>query len=110
MSVLRFDGIKKGGITHLKLNFLIFKQEWISYNTHSASSTKGFYFIDKGKKLPFPLKRWKHRHIVFGKNSSCIIDRVMYSTGIKLIDLALFPAMWLMFYARKPSYKSYYRK
>ncbi|NMM46946.1 hypothetical protein [Marinigracilibium pacificum] len=110
LNLLRFDGIGKGGVTQLLLDFILFSQEWVSINTHSVSSSKGFYFIDVGKKLPFPLKNWRHHHIIYSEESTVIVDRISYSTRSLILDLLMYPAMWLMFYLRKLAYKKYFKE
>ena len=59
--LIEFGGSKKGDIVHLKLPIA---GEWVSEITESGSSDDTNYFIDEGRVLPFPLKRWKHKHIL----------------------------------------------
>ena len=112
VKVLRFDGIQKGGITHLSLNFFLFKQEWISENTRSESSTEdgGFQFVDEGRKLPFFLAFWRHTHI-FAEipgdtdlSQTRITDRIEYR-GNGMMGLFLQPILVLQFKYRKPVYR-----
>ncbi|MCB1169153.1 MAG: hypothetical protein KDK25_02410 [Leptospiraceae bacterium] len=112
VKVLRFDGTDKGGITHLSLNFFLFKQEWISENTESESGRDGagFHFVDEGRKLPFFLAFWRHSHIfaeIPGDTElsfTRITDRIEYR-GRGLMGLFLQPILILQFKYRKPVYR-----
>lgn len=106
VQLLRFDGCKSGDKVVLELNFILFKQEWISDIIEDSQDTKKWYFVDKGTKLPFFLKKWKHRHVVDQKESyTAIIDDITFSTGTILTDILLYPALVGQFFYRKPIYK-----
>lgn len=108
--VLRFDGTAKGGITHLSLNFLLFRQEWISENLVSENpSSDSFRFVDEGRKLPFFLKYWRHTHSFEEIRPSettvtRITDSIEYS-GRGLLGHFLQPILKLQFLYRKPVYR-----
>ncbi len=111
LKVVRFDGCKKNDEVHIVTNILGIKQKWISLITDQQYSEQDIYFIDEGVLLPKPLKYWKHKHIIEKSiDSSIIIDDICYTTGSKIIDFLLFPALFLQFYFRKPVYKSYFSK
>jgi ligand-binding SRPBCC domain-containing protein len=107
VNLKQFDGCHKGDIVHLELNFLLFKQEWISLIINDEERDGEWLFVDEGTKLPFFLKTWKHRHVVVqvSEGSSEIIDDFTYTTGTWLTDLLLSPALFLQFIYRKPIYK-----
>lgn len=110
LKVIRFDGCLKGDEVHIKVNILGFKQKWISLITSHGSNENEIYFIDEGMVLPPPLKHWKHKHIIEKSiDSSIIIDDISYSTNYKMLDLLLFPALFVQFYYRKPVYKSLFK-
>lgn len=111
VKVLRFDGCKTGDMVSLELNFLLFKQTWTSLITDHGEANNGFYFIDEGRKLPFFLQRWKHRHGIAGlTQGSEIIDDIQYSSGTWLTDVLLYPFLYLQFRMRKPVYQKYFDK
>jgi len=112
VKLLQFDGCKTGDKVHLELNFILFKQEWISVITEDYQSENEWFFIDEGTKLPFFLKKWKHHHRIFkvSEDQSVIIDDFTYSTGTLLTDLLLYPALFLQFVYRKPIYRRVFKQ
>jgi ligand-binding SRPBCC domain-containing protein len=107
----QFDGCKAGDSVHLELNFLLFRQEWISLITSDGRDDGEWWFVDEGTKLPFFLKKWKHHHRVVKVSSitSEIIDDITYSTGTWLTDVLFYPVLYLQFLYRKPIYKRVFR-
>lgn len=108
--LLRFDGSAKGDTVILELNFLLFKQNWVSEITDDQTNENEFYFIDEGVELPFFLKKWKHKHrIIRAGNQSIIRDEIEYQGPFGLMTLLLYPALLLQFLYRKPIYKKIFR-
>lgn len=107
VKLLRFDGCSTGDIVSLELNFIFFKQRWESAITFDRTNDTTFEFIDEGRRLPFFLSTWKHHHLVrkTSNQHSEIIDDITFSSSIWLIDLLLYPALYLQFLYRKPVYK-----
>ncbi len=106
VKLLQFDGCEKGDRVKLELNFIFFRQDWVSDITEDAETTERWYFIDEGTKLPFFLRSWKHHHSVERNgNGSVIIDDITFSTGMILTDLLMYPALLGQFLYRKPVYK-----
>jgi ligand-binding SRPBCC domain-containing protein len=104
--LIEFGGSKKGDIVHLKLPLA---GEWISEITEDGSSEGMCYFIDEGRKLPFPLKKWKHKHVLRGARESTIIeDNMDFSTGNVITDALFYPVLLLSFLPRSWQYKSYF--
>ncbi len=106
-----FGGCRKGDKVHLELNFIFFKQDWISEITFDNTSDSIFEFVDEGTKLPFFLKYWKHHHIVkkTKKNQSFIIDDINFKSPFIIMDFLLYPVLWLQFAYRKPIYKKLFK-
>lgn len=106
-----FEGSNKNDEVHLKLNFILFYQEWISLITDYYEDLEEIFFIDIGKKLPFFLKFWKHKHRILkiNKDYSFIIDEIEYKSFNKLFDYLLLPIMYFQFLYRKPIYKSFFK-
>ncbi|MEH0155264.1 hypothetical protein V6R21_14045 [Limibacter armeniacum] len=106
VKVQRFDGSLVGNEVHLELNFLLFKQLWVSKIVEQQSMPEKIYFVDKGIRLPFFLSKWTHRHILIKKEDGTEIqDDISFSTGTWLTDIFLLPVLWLQFLYRKPVYR-----
>ena len=103
--VLEFGGCDQGDRVSLELNFIFFKQKWVSLITEDHFGENEWYFIDQGIQLPFFLKTWSHKHIVRGKSRVEIIDDINYTTGSLITDLFLSPLLFLQFLYRKPIYR-----
>lgn len=111
MSILRFDGCKAGDEVILDMKVLWKTQHWHAMITENFENENMIYFTDIGKVLPKPLTYWKHKHIIEKcVDSSEIIDDICYETGSKILDLMLFPLVFMQFFHRKRIYKSYFRK
>ena len=108
--LLRYDGNNPGDEVHLQLNFILFKQNWISIITDNNSSEGHYEFIDKGRQLPFFLKSWKHRHVITAYNNGTnIVDDIHFSTSNLISDLLLYPVLYLQFWYRKPVYRKVFK-
>ena len=106
--LIAFGGSKKGDIVHLKLPLA---GEWISEITEDGSTVNQHYFIDEGRKLPFPLKEWRHKHILHRSGNDTIIeDNMTYSTGNSVADLLIYPLLLFAFLPRVWQYKQYFSK
>jgi|TARA_B110000503_G_scaffold140458_1_gene231382 ligand-binding SRPBCC domain-containing protein len=106
-TLIEFGGSTKGDIVHLKLPLA---GEWISEITENGMSPDMRYFIDEGRKLPFPLKKWKHKHILLAAGKKTIIeDNMTFSSGNIIIDLFIYPVLLLSFLPRIWQYKQYFR-
>jgi ligand-binding SRPBCC domain-containing protein len=105
--LIEFGGSKKGDIVHLKLPLA---GEWISEITENGRTDDSWYFIDEGRKLPFPLKKWKHKHILHDAGKNTIIeDNMNFSTGNIITDILFYPVLLLSFLPRLWQYKSYFK-
>lgn len=106
--LIEFGGPNKGDIVHLKLPLI---GEWISEITQNGASNDMCYFIDEGKILPFPLKEWKHKHILkrFG-NETVIEDNMNFTTGNRIVDVFIYPLLLFSFLPRIWQYKSYFKR
>lgn len=110
VKLLKFEGRMEGNEVEIELNFIFFRQTWLSLIEENGENEEEIYFVDVGMKLPFFLKRWKHRHIIRKKvNGSEIIDDIEFSGGNLLMDLILLPGLFLQFLYRKPVYKKVFQ-
>ena len=102
----RFDGCKKGDVVKMKLNFILWKDEWRSDIIHHEVSTEHFLFIDEGTTLPFPFSQWKHQHLIERTGDKTIItDNIEYFAKNHILTFLLYPLLYLQFLYRKPIYK-----
>ena len=108
LKLLRFDGSKQNDIIHIAFSFP--KGEWISEITYDEETNEHILFIDEGKKLPFGLVKWTHKHYIknIGTNKSMIIDEISYSAQNLLIQYLLFLPLYLPLYYRKKLYRTYF--
>lgn len=110
VKVLRFDGCTTGDQVALELNFLLFRQKWISLITEDGTDEKEFYFVDEGIELPFFLGKWNHRHRVISRQKGSLIrDEIEYSGPYSWLTPLLFPVLWLQFWYRKPIYQKVFK-
>ncbi len=106
VTLQRFDGCKQGDKVEILLNFLLFKQLWISEITEDYDREDELGFVDEGTKLPFFLSYWKHRHRIAKQGEkSVIIDDITYSGVGIVLTLLMFPLLYLQFLYRVPIYK-----
>lgn len=111
VKLLRFDGSNKGDVVALELNFIFFRQRWVSNIIADHTSDKEFYFIDEGVELPFFLKTWRHKHRVISNGiGSIICDEIDFEAPLRILSFLLFPVLWLQFSFRKPVYRRYFKK
>ncbi len=104
--LLRFDGSMPGDEVHIELNFLFFKQVWVSRITDQRQTPDEIYFVDEGVKLPFFLRAWHHKHrIVRRDEGSIIIEEIDFKTPSILTDWLFYPILYGQFRYRKPVYK-----
>ncbi len=112
LKLLRFDGSNTQDHVAVELDFLLFKQQWESIITEKKESKEEIYFIDEGIKLPFFLKKWKHKHRIIHKDSEQaeIIDEIEFETPFKPLDILLYPILYFQFAYRKPIYQKVFGK
>ncbi|MFK7953307.1 MAG: hypothetical protein AB8B73_10720 [Ekhidna sp.] len=102
----QFDGCKAGDKVKIELNFILFKQLWVSDIVEDKLDDNSWYFLDIGVQLPFFLSKWRHHHGVEKTDSgSVIIDDITFSTGMILTDILMYPLLYGQFLYRKPIYK-----
>lgn len=109
MEIVKFTGSKKGDVVDIQFHSPI-KAKWISKIIEDGSDDSMAYFVDEGDVLPFPLKKWKHRHIVekIDDTHCLIVDDIYFSSGYKFFDFFMYPGIFLGFFPRKKIYKAYF--
>lgn len=112
VKVIRFDGCMPGDVVHLQLNFIFFRQDWVSTIVDQQTSPEEIYFIDQGTQLPFFLGYWHHKHRLLrardektGREQTIIADDITFRGPFRLADYLLYPVLWLQFACRKPVYR-----
>lgn len=106
VKLLRFGGNEAGAEVELEMNFLFFKQRWISRITTAERTETKWFFIDEGIQLPFFLRSWKHLHLVEqGTSHSKITDRISLSGPAWLPDFLLVVLFKALMLYRKPVYR-----
>ena len=109
MTIREFTGSKKGDRVILDFR-LPAKFRWQSDIVEDGHDDERAWFIDEGFILPWPLKSWRHKHIVekIDSESSTIIDHISYECSNAILTSALKPLLYGAFYPRKKIYKQYF--
>ena len=108
--LLRFDGSKKGDEVHLMIGPGKLAQRWEALVVEDGKDQNKIYFIDVGQRLPFPLKEWKHRHLIQNnpEGGTIIVDHITFKTVHPLLAPLFYPFFWWMFWIRKPVYRKFF--
>lgn len=109
--IVRYDGQRPGDEVHLELNFLLFRQRWISRIVSARTNPEEVNFVDEGIRLPFFLGRWHHRHrlLAMGSHATAIVDEIEFEAPVPWLSPLLAPALMGQFLARRPRYQSFFR-
>ena len=112
LNLTRFDGCLVGDKVELTLGMLGIHQLWTALIVDQKETAEEIYFVDEGQQIPPPIKKWRHRHVIkkLAERKTLIVDDIEFSTGYKLLDVLMFPIMYLQFWYRKPVYKRYFSK
>ena len=106
IKLLKFEGSTEGSLVEVEIDFLLFKQIWQSLIVEQQESGNAIRFIDEGRRLPFFLKFWRHRHLIEANSTGTIItDDIEYRSPAWILDILLYPSLWLQFAYRKPIYR-----
>lgn len=110
MQVIAFTGSETGDQVHIRFTSPI-KAEWISTIVDHGINKEEAYFVDQGSVLPWPLKYWKHRHVVknVSLTKSVIEDQIEFKTSNVILDVLIRPAMYMGFYPRRAQYQKYFK-
>ena len=111
MKVREFTGSQKGD--KVILDFTIpTKFTWQSDIVEHGKNEKLAWFVDIGTILPWPLKSWRHEHIVehIDQDNCLIIDDMSYECSNSFLTTFLKPFLFGAFSPRKRIYKQYFSK
>ena len=110
--IIQFDGCLQGDVVHLRLHFILFRQDWVSLIVDQQTGPDEIYFIDQGTRLPFFLSYWKHRHRLCrkidpktGLEQTVIIDDITFRTPFWVTNFLVYPVLWGQFACRKFVYQ-----
>ena len=108
---LRFDGCRKGDLVEVEVNFILFKETWVSEIVHQQTKPNEILLVDEGVRLPFFLKYWIHKHrMVRLESGTQIVDEIEFRSNRRIFEWLLWPVMWLQYAYRKPIYRWTFRK
>ncbi len=112
IKLMRFDGSRKGDEVHINMYMPGEAPHWISLITEDGEDQDQCWFVDEGKRLPFFIKSWRHRHIIRraqaadeNARGTLIIDDIEYQGRPGPLGYLLYPALYLQFLYRKPVYR-----
>ena len=106
LRLLRFDGCKTGDEVHLMLPF---GQKWVSVIVEDKITDDEIFFVDEGIRLPFVLKKWRHRHrIIKNGTGSKIIDDILFEGSSPFIEKMIYPMLKMAFAYRGSVYRRYF--
>ena len=105
--ILRYDGQKIDDEIHIQ----IVNQLWVSKITEVNDLDKEYNFTDEGVTLPFPLKKWHHRHRIVKVNETevSIIDEISFDCGNAILNTIMYPILFAQFIPRIKLYKKYFK-
>ena len=111
-TLLRYDGNAVGDEVHLRLGKRPFAQQWVSVITANACDETTCYFVDEGRRLPFPLRFWRHRHHLeqVAPRRVVITEDITFATGYRVVDALMAPVLRAQFEARGPKYRSFFAR
>ena len=109
--ITRFDGLNDGDRVHIRFNFFLFKDDWEYVVRDKVDNEREWSFVDEGVRMPFFLKRWRHRYRLSADNKGMnVTDEVDFDAPVRVLDFLLYPYLYLHFLYRKPIYKRRYGK
>lgn len=111
VSLVRYDEPTAiGGIVELKVKLWgLVKQEWRNEISDYEENDAECFFVDKGLSVPWPLKSWRHKHLIRkaetegGLECTEIVDDIEYSAG--WLTPFIHPVIWAQFAWRRPQYR-----
>ena len=107
--ILRYDGQQNGDCFTMQIGPPFLNVRWEGKVTASGETSASYWFEDVGVQLPFPLKQWKHRHVVRKSGEGAVImDIVSFTTGNKFLDMLCYPFFKNMFRNRIKKYQRYF--
>lgn len=89
----------------------ILKQHWENDFTAYEVAQDASFFVDEGRVMPWPIKQWRHKHLVRKHaHQAQIVDDVEFGCGNFLLDALIYPFVWLQFAYRQPVYRRFFKR
>jgi hypothetical protein len=110
-SLVRYDGQKPGDIVHIRFRPPLFNDFKVVIRD-VWTGPREYRFVDRGLTMPFRMKFWQHTHRVvsLGEHQTALVDMIEYQTPWWLLDLLIYPLLFLFFLPRTWQYASYYKR
>jgi ligand-binding SRPBCC domain-containing protein len=110
LTILQYDGQKKGDLLFLQLGIGPIHLPWNLTILDAWDTPTRWGFIDQGTRLPFPLTAWQHEHslVAVSAHETLIEDKIHFRAGPKWLTLLLKPLVKQMFLARRKPYLHYF--
>ena len=108
--LLRYDGNSPGDLVVIRLGIWPLYQRWVSEITEHVEGVDASYFIDVGRKLPFPLTSWRHKHIIRkgGGGEVEIVEDIQFAAKTAFMTRIMRPIIRAQFEARGPKYLAFF--
>jgi hypothetical protein len=110
-SLLRYDGQKPGDIVHIRFRPPLFNDFKVVIRD-VWTGPREYRFVDRGLTMPFRMKFWQHTHrvVALDDHKTALIDLIEFKTSWWLLDLLIFPLLFLFFLPRTWQYARYYKQ
>ena len=109
MEIEAFTGSRTGD--QVRLRFIRpFPASWESAITSHGEDEREAWFVDEGVELPWPLRKWHHRHVVrkVDDHHSEILDDIRYQAHNPFLTWMIWPFLYLAFWPRGAVYRRYF--
>lgn len=90
----------------------LMRQEWRNEITELVENDAECFFVDEGLAMPWPLKYWRHKHLIRnvrlenGEEGAEVVDQIEYKAG--WMGALIYPVVWAQFAWRKPQYRKFF--
>ena len=111
LRLLRYDGQNPGDIVHLRFGIPLINDFKVVIR-NAWTSPKEYRCADRGLVMPFGIRFWQHTHRVvsLNENNTALIDLIEFKTDWWLLDLLIYPLLFLFFLPRTWQYARYYKQ
>lgn len=111
-TLLRYDGNAVGDLVRIRLGVAPLAQEWVSEITEHEEGPIESYFVDVGRRLPWPLATWRHVHRIqkAGPDRVAIVEDITFSASTGWLTRLMAPIIRAQFEARGEKYHEYFGK
>lgn len=108
--LVKFEGSENGDLVCVQLELFGKVLDWDSEIIQKKVYDHETNFTGQGRKLPFFLIYWEHRHRIIRKHQGTVIlDEIYYKSPNIILEILIFPFLYLGFYGRKKGYVSFFK-